>query len=464
MQNMGNKKSLKKGVPFWGKLCACLVCAVVAVGAASDSTQQMKAAGSSSIASLEQKAKELAEQNEKRQQQINNLDADINENKNAMDLVNDQINGVNAEIDTYSALITAKQEDIDQKLIDIADVENTIADKEKTIENKKVEIGNLQAENKKNLEKFGKLARYMYMNNTGSQIPVLNGSDDWYDYFVYSDVVKNISGQNYDFMKSLQDSIARQEDMITELNDEIVSLEAEKTELESQKAKYEEEAANLAGEKSDLQDYVNDRRNDLYSLAADNEDLKSQINGLTAEIEAANAEREELNAQIEELIRQAQQAASGGDEYVDYSGEGFIWPLNRNLHYITTYFGYDAWRGGMHRGIDVGNAGIAGADILAAQSGTVISVINYCPHNYGKNWSCGCGGGYGNYVIVDHGGGVSTVYAHCQAIYVSEGQHVDKGQAIAAVGTTGWSTGFHLHFEVRENGVAVNPFNYVSYQ
>lgn len=461
---MGNKKSLKKGVPFWGKLCACLVCAVVAVGAASDSTQQMKAAGSSSIASLEQKAKELAEQNEKRQQQINNLDADINENKNAMDLVNDQINGVNAEIDTYSALITAKQEDIDQKLIDIADVENTIADKEKTIENKKVEIGNLQAENKKNLEKFGKLARYMYMNNTGSQIPVLNGSDDWYDYFVYSDVVKNISGQNYDFMKSLQDSIARQEDMITELNDEIVSLEAEKTELESQKAKYEEEAANLAGEKSDLQDYVNDRRNDLYSLAADNEDLKSQINGLTAEIEAANAEREELNAQIEELIRQAQQAASGGDEYVDYSGEGFIWPLNRNLHYITTYFGYDAWRGGMHRGIDVGNAGIAGADILAAQSGTVISVINYCPHNYGKNWSCGCGGGYGNYVIVDHGGGVSTVYAHCQAIYVSEGQHVDKGQAIAAVGTTGWSTGFHLHFEVRENGVAVNPFNYVSYQ
>lgn len=379
--------------------------------------------------------------------------------------MNDQIDGVNEEIDTYSALITAKQEDIDQKLIDIANVEQTIVDKEKTIENKKVEIGNLQAENKKNLEKFGKLARYMYMNNASSQLPVLNGSDDWYDYFVYSDVVKNISGQNYDFMKSLQDSIARQEDMITDLNAEIVSLEAEKTELESQKTQYEEEAANLANEKSDLQDYADDRRNYLYNLAADNEDLKSQINGLTAEIEAANAEREELNAQIEELIRQAQQAAaSAGGEYVDYSGDGFIWPLDRSLHYITTYFGYDAWRGGMHRGIDVGNAGIAGANILAAQSGTVISVINYCPHNFGKNYSCGCGGGYGNYVIVDHGGGISTVYAHCQAIYVSEGQHVEKGQAIAAVGTTGWSTGFHLHFEVRENGVAVNPFNYVSYE
>lgn len=461
---MGNRKTLKKGVPFWGKLCACLVCAVVAVSVAGDSTLQMKAAGASSIASLEEKAKEIAKENERRQQQIANLDADINENKDAMNLVNDQINGVNEEIDTYSALITAKQEDIDQKLIDIANVEKTIADKEKTIENKKVEIGNLQAENKKNLEKFGKLARYMYMNNASSQIPVLNGSDDWYDYFVYSDVVKNISGQNYDFMKSLQDSIALQEGMITELNDEITSLEAEKTDLEAQKEKYEEEAANLASEKSDLQSYADDRRNYLYGLAADNESLKSQINGLTAEIEAANAEREQLNAQIEELIRQAQQAASGNGDYTDYSGEGFIWPLDRNLHYITTYFGYDAWRGGMHRGIDVGNAGIAGADILAAQSGTVISVINYCSHNYGKGWSCGCGGGYGNYVIVDHGGGVSTVYAHCQAIHVSEGQHVDKGQAIAAVGTTGWSTGFHLHFEVRENGVAVNPFNYVSYE
>lgn len=457
---MGKKRKLKKGVPFWGRLCACLVCAFVTVGAAGDSTLQRKAAGASSIESLEQKAKELAEQNEKRQQKIDSLDANINENKNAMDLVSDQIDGVNAEIDTYGALITAKQEDIDQKLIDIADVENTIAQKEKTIEDKKVEIAGLQTENKKNLEKFGKLARYMYMNNASSQLPVLNGSDDWYDYFVYSDVVKNISGQNYDFMKSLQDSISRQEDMITELNNEIASLEAEKKSLEEQKAQYEAEAADLANEKSELQDYANEKRDYLYGLAADNESLKSQINGLTAEIEAANAEREELNAQIEELIRQAQQDNSG----VDYSGDGFMWPLNRNLHYITTYFGYDAWRGGMHRGIDVGNGGIAGSNIYASQSGTVISVTNYCTHNYGKNYSCGCGGGYGNYIIIDHGGGISTVYAHCQAIYVSQGQHVNKGDTIAAVGTTGWSTGYHLHFEVRENGVAVNPFNYVSYE
>lgn len=460
---MGNKKSGKKGVPFWGKMCAGIVCAVLVMNVAGDSTLQMKAAGESSIASLEAKAQKLKEENEKRQQQIEGLDADINENKDAMNLVSDQIDGVNDEIDAYSALITAKQEDIDQKLIDIANVEQTIADKEKEIADKQVKIGELQEENKKNLEKFGKLARYMYMSNASSQLPVLNGSDDWYDYFVYSDVVKNISSQNYDFMNALQESINQQENMIVELNENINSLENEKAELEDQKAKYESEAADLANEKSSLESYANEKRNYLYGLAAENEALKSKINSLEADIEAANAEREELNAQIEELIRQSQLSNQGNEDYVDYSGDGMMWPLSTNFHLITTYFGYDAWRSGMHRGIDVGDGGIGGANIYAAQSGTVISVSNYCSHNFPKSWSCGCGMGYGNYLIVDHGGGLSTVYAHCSAIYVYEGQHVSKGDVLASVGTTGWSTGDHLHFEVRENGVAVNPFNYVSY-
>lgn len=459
---MGNVKS-KKGVPFWGKLCAGLVCAAFAVSAAGDVTLQMKAAGASSIASLEEKAKQIAEENEKRQQQINALDADINENKDAMALVSDQIDGVNAEIDAYNTLITAKQENIDQKLIDILNVENTISDKEKEIAAKQVKISELEAENKANLEKFGTLARYMYMNNASSQLPVLNGSDDWYDYFVYSDVVKNISGQNYDFMQALQGSIKDQENMIVELNESIENLQAEKTALEEQKAQYEDEAAELEDEKTSLESYANDKRNYLYGLAAENEELKGKVNGLEEDIEAANAEREQLNAQIEELIRLSQQQNQDSEDYVDYSGDDMMWPLSRNFHLITTYFGYDAWRSGMHRGIDIGDGGIAGANIYAAQSGTVISVINYCTHNVGKSWSCGCGGGYGNYLIIDHGGGLSTVYAHCSAIYAYEGQQVSKGDIIAAVGTTGWSTGNHLHFEVRENGVAVNPFNYVSY-
>ena len=459
---MGNGKK-KKGVPFWGKVCAGFVCAVMIMAVAGDSTMQIRAAGESSIASLEAKAKKIKEENEKRQQQIAGLDANISENKEAMDLISAQIDGVNDEIDAFSALITAKQENIDQKMIDITNVEQTIADKEKEIQGKQVKISELRAENQRNLVKFGKLARYLYMNNSFSQMPVLNGSDDWYDYLVYPDVAKNISGQNLDFMKALQQSIADQENMIIELNNSINDLENEKAKLEEQKEQYEKEAAVLAGEKKELENYAKQKKQYLYSLAAENEALKNKIDGLEDDIADANNEMDEINAEIEELIRKQQQAAKEKDNYVDYSGDGLRWPLSLQYHRITTYFGYDAWRNGMHRGIDIGDGGIAGQAILAAQSGIVISVSNHCSHNYGKYYSCGCGGGYGNYVIVDHGGGLSTVYAHCQAIYVSEGQQVSKGDTIGAVGTTGWSTGFHLHFEVRENGIAVNPFNYVSY-
>lgn len=451
------KKKIK--IPFWGKLCACFACAAVALSVFGDCALQMKASAQSSIAALEAKAQKLKEENDKRQQQIAALDSDINDNKVTMSLVSDQIDGVIDEINTFSNLITAKQEAIDQKLIEITNVEATIEQKEEEIVQKQIKIAELQEENRINLEKFGKIVRYMYMNNASSQLPVLNGSNDWYDYFVYSDVVKNISGQNYEFMKALQASIADQEEMIQDLNRSIEILETEKQELQQQKADYEAEAANLEQEKKDLESDANQKRAYLNGLAAENATLKSKINGLEDEIAAANAEREKLNSQIEALIRQEQQ---GNTDSYDYSGDGMRWPLAPNFKLITTYFGYDAWRAGMHRGIDIGNAGIKGAPIYAAQSGKVISVINYCMHNYSKNWSCGCGGGYGNYIIIDHGGGLSTVYAHCQAIYVSKGQYVSKGDTIGAVGTTGWSTGYHLHFETRENGVAVNPFNYVS--
>ncbi|MCL2108901.1 MAG: M23 family metallopeptidase [Oscillospiraceae bacterium] len=104
----------------------------------------------------------------------------------------------------------------------------------------------------------------------------------------------------------------------------------------------------------------------------------------------------------------------------------------------------------MHHGIDVGNSGINGANIYAVQSGTVIIAT----------WS----GGYGNYIVIDHGGGVSTLYAHMQtgSMRFSAGDTVVQGDVIGLVGSTGWSTGPHLHFEVRENGSAVNPWGYVS--
>lgn len=125
----------------------------------------------------------------------------------------------------------------------------------------------------------------------------------------------------------------------------------------------------------------------------------------------------------------------------------FLWPLP-SCHTVYSEYGY-RW-GKLHAGIDISGNGVHGKDILAADGGTVTQVN-----------ASGWGGGYGLYVIIDHGNGYTSVYAHCSEILVSEGQKVTQGQLIARVGNTGNSYGSHLHFEIRINGTSVDPVPYV---
>ncbi len=401
----------------------------------------------SEIKKLEEEAERIKEENEQRELEIGSLTGDISANEQAMDTINAQIDGIQEEIQTYGQLITAKQEAINKKKIDIVDVENSIAVKEVEIENKEARISDLEVENEANLEKFAMLIRVLYMNDTSDTLPILEGSDDWYDFFVYQDVVQNISSRNLEFVNDLKDAIKEQENLIIELNNDINQLANDKKELEEQKKELEADLAALQQEKTDLQAHADERYSTLAEYAAYNESLENRVTNLRGQISATAEQMDEIDAEIEKLIREKQLANSGGPVY---SSDGFRWPLDSKYTYITTYFGYDAWRGGNHRGIDVGNGGIGGANIYAAQGGTVILAYN----------DSGWNGGYGNYVIIDHGGGLSTLYAHCYSTTVVAGQTVNKGDIIGYVGTTGWSTGNHLHFETRVNGTAVDPFSY----
>ena len=153
------------------------------------------------------------------------------------------------------------------------------------------------------------------------------------------------------------------------------------------------------------------------------------------EVEALAAQSAELAA----AIRNAQQNAGSTGTGVP-SAAGFIWPVNGT---VTSGFG---WRWGrMHEGIDI--AATMGTPVWAAASGTVIHA----------GWL----GGYGNLVVVDHGNGLATAYAHASAILVGVGQTVGQGETISLVGSTGNSSGPHLHFEVRVNGSAVDPLFYL---
>ncbi len=431
-----------------GRVSAVLAAVVAAV---SISTDGISATGrvdyDSLIADKEAEIQEMQQKNDQRREQISNINGDISDNEEAISLISDQIEGVTAQILLCNEKITVKETEISDKSDDIAAVEQGIADKEKEIERKGIEIDNLRKQNEENLEKFSRLVRALYMNDTSDTIPLLNGSDDWYNFFVYSDVVQNISGQNLDFMNALLDAIHNQEQMIQELDEQILGLENDKSKLEQDKAELEKKKAELEDERANLEDYKNTQYNDLYLYTVENQTLANKVNNLEYAISATAADIEQANKDIEEIIRQKQAANSS---QTVYSSDGFRWPLAPNQTLITTYFGYDSWRGGNHYGIDVGNAGIGGSPIYAAQSGTVITAYN----------DSGWHGGYGNYVVIDHGDSLSTLYAHCVSTCVYEGQVVNKGDVIGYVGTTGWSTGNHLHFEVRVGGVAQNPLGY----
>jgi murein DD-endopeptidase MepM/ murein hydrolase activator NlpD len=157
--------------------------------------------------------------------------------------------------------------------------------------------------------------------------------------------------------------------------------------------------------------------------------------GYLEEVQALAAQSEELAA----AIRNAQ-AGAGSSGTGAPSAAGFIWPVNGP---VTS--GYGMRWGRLHEGIDI--AAATGTPIWAGAAGTVIYA----------GWL----GGYGNLVVVDHGNGLATAYAHASAILVSVGQSVAQGETISLVGSTGNSSGPHLHFEVRVNGVAVDPLLYL---
>ena len=452
--------SQKRRLKVLARVC-CAVCAV-AVLAITPNTAVLPnntASGSTSIDELQAQIDKIKKENENRNKQIAGLNGDIDKNEEAISLIDEQIDGVNLEIEKYGELIITQKQYIEDKQIEIEDVENQVHQKELEIEGKKAKIAELEAQNKLNLERFAELARALYMNDVSDTIPILSGSDDWYEYFVYSDVIKNISDQNLSFMRKLLADIDDQQLMIEELDNDVIKLEQEKTDLSKDKEKLEADMAELQSSKDELDSYAAQQKAYLKQLAAQNQQLIDRVNALEYDNKASSKKMDELNAQLEQLIREEQQKNNGQPVY---SADGFIWPVSANYQRITTKFGYDAWRNGQHRGLDITGAGssIAGAAIHAVQSGKVIAVYNGCTHNYGKNYSCGCGGGYGNYIIVDHGGGISTMYAHTWGINVTNGQQVNQGDVIGYVGTTGWSTGYHLHFEVRVNGVAVDPAKY----
>jgi murein DD-endopeptidase MepM/ murein hydrolase activator NlpD len=415
-------------------------------------------ANNAEIAVLTQTAARIAQENRQREDRIAGLRNNINQQEEFISEVNTQIDQINAQITAYRNLIDVKQAAIEKTQREIELKEQEILNTQTRIEQREHQIRLLDAQNDANIERFGQIAAQMYMNSESDTISLLTGSASFFDVLVRAEMIRNIGEKNTEFMNDLLEAIERQNIAIAELEVEKADLETERIIFMEQQTVFEGEMQQLQADRAAVAEEVERQYGTLYSLTAERDDLQSSVNNIRGQVNAASAELEGINLRVAELeatnqrieaeIRRRQAEANRPD----FSADGFIWPLERRFNLVTCYFGFDPWRNGQHNGVDIGNSGINGANIFAMRSGTVITVVG------------GWGGGYGTYVVIDHGGGYSTLYAHMTAgsAAVSVGDFVSQGDTIGRVGNTGWSTGPHLHFEIRRNGTAVNPLGYVS--
>ena len=306
---------------------------------------------------------------------------------------------------------------------DINETENSIKKLEGNIQDTKIKVvevqGKLARAEQMVIEQSKALnarLRSMYLNDSGiSVLEVIFGSESITDFMSNMDMVEKIYDSDTKMLNRLKDN----KDLIGKEKQRLASLE---NTLEKQQTQHENKKNNLANSQHNIAVLKN-------QVALDNKKLAE-------EIDALNQEANRITSEIRRLQSKGTQ----------YTGGVFIWPVTGK---ITSPFGYRIHpvlkERKLHTGIDI--AASSGTPVKAANAGTVIKA--------------GAAGSYGNMVMIDHGGGIVTLYAHNSRIAVSTGTQVQKGQVISYVGSTGRATGPHLHFEVRVNGDYKNPMGWL---
>ncbi len=338
-----------------------------------------------------------------------------------MDQIREKINQAEKSKTPYvekKKNIDAKMSQANTKLYEINSKINAV---QADINAKEKEIEDLTGEKKKADELFKERMRALYEDNSFSYFDIILNSESISDFFYRMEVIKQIS--EYD--QGIIEQIVNRKSIV---EDAKKTLETKKGEIEVLKAQAEQEKANVEALQAENQAIL--------------DDINGDINTYTQQLKAKEREAQRIESQIKALLAKQNQGSSAAP------ATGYIWPCPAS-RYITSYFGrrvhpvYGTVK--VHNGLDIG--GPNGCNIVAANSGTVI-VSEYSSS-------------YGNYIIISHGGGVTTLYAHMSARLVSVGASVTRGQVIGREGSTGVSTGPHLHFEMAVNGVRCDPLNYV---
>ena len=345
---------------------------------------------------------------------IEALKAELEKSKNDLTAyvtqLDSELSGIQAKIAQYNTLITEKE----QQIADTTE-----------------ELNEAVRQQEDQYEAMKKRIKFMYERGDIFYLEMLFSSSSLSDLVNKADYIEALS--QYDRNK-LEEYVEITE-MVQLCKEE---LEAEKEVLDEAKLAVEAEEANISA-------LIREKEAQIYSVSADISNKEAAIREYEAMINQQNAEIAALEKAVAE--EKARLEAENAQARI-YNGGMFAWPCPGYTKMSSDYgmrlhpiYGVEK----MHNGIDL--AAPAGTAILAAYDGDVVAAA------YSSSM--------GNYIMIDHGSGLYTIYMHCSALYVSKGQTVTKGQNIAAVGMTGSATGNHLHFSVRLNGSYVNPWNYL---
>ena len=350
--------------------------------------------------------------------------------------LNEKKEDVKSKIEEQNQKLEYVQGEISDAVKEIEEIDDKIKDCESQIEDLKTKL----AESKKNMdevtEKYNKVKAEYDKNEKLFQermVALYEAGDT-----TYLDVLLS-SASITDFISNYY-LIERLADYDSQL---LTKIESQKKELEESKSKIEEEEKKLQELKSNAIKLTTTLKNSRTLQKSKMDKLTEEEKGIQEEINKYKIEEANIENQIK-------QATNDGEYQLQYTGGVMLWPVAKEGTVITSPFGTrnHPIQGvvKLHSGIDIGGAGY-GAKVVAAEDG----VVSFA----------GTLGGYGNCVIVNHGGGISTLYGHGQTLLTTVGTNVKKGDIIMEVGSTGNSTGPHLHFEIRVNNIAVNPATYL---
>lgn len=376
------------------------------------------------------------------------LEQEAKEYEEMMAQKQDEIDKQEEYIDTLTARIANINEQIALNREKISYYETQIAQKED-----EKEALNKQAE--ENLELLRKRLCSLYKAGDASTLEIILGAGSFSDFVDKIQLVESIAESDAKLVDDIEAQLDSVNDVMNTLNEDKAKIEEERAVLQANQdevnallAENQEALATLYGEKKDIEELHEDRENAVAEIDQKIEDYYEEQKRL---------EQERLEQQ-----QQQQGGNSGGttSPTPEYTGS-YVWPVPGFYWRSSEY--YEERTGYYHGGIDIAGPGFMGATVVASASGTVIDSYNGCTHNWGKYGSCGCGGGFGNYVWIDHGGGKATIYAHLSYNTISVGQYVSAGEIIGYGGSTGYSTGPHLHFECRYYGEKYDPRTELGY-